>query len=187
MGGMVSQLTSGLWIRAYGFIAPYWFIFACQAISFVYVVFLLPESRKATQEKISFWSCYSFRKVFCIFKRNKARPSAQRNLLMLNLSSGVMTMTTMGVTGVSMLFILRSPLCLSATMVGYFMAYRFALQGIGSVVTVAFVGRFVSQINTVRLGLLSHIAALVFFGFSDRLWMIFLGRMANCIFATLSI
>ena len=176
MGGMVAQLTSGLWIKTYGFAAPYLFMFACQFASLFYVIFLLPESRNDRKENFRFWSCYSFRKVFCIFKKNQVRPSSQRNLLMLSTSSGVMTMTTMGLSGVTMLYILRSPLCLSATMVGYFMAYRFALQGIGAVVTVALFGKFLNQINTVRLGLLSHIASLVFLGFSNRLWMIFLGK-----------
>lgn len=175
IGGLVSQLTSGLWLKTFGFIAPYWFIFACHTAAFLWVVFMVPESKpKSNKRKIRLLSCDSFRSVWKVYR--KPRNGGRRNLVLLLIGDGIISLGIMGVSGVITLFVLRSPLCWGPTTLGAFMAFRFFMQGFGGLVGIGVLKRFMSIVNVTRLGMLTLIVSLVFFAFSDKGWMIFLGE-----------
>ena len=175
MGGMVSQLTSGLWIDNLGFKAPYWFIFCCLVLSVLYVIFIVPESRpRTTQQRVSFFSLQGVKKVWHVMK--DPRNGARRNLILLVVCCGLITLTTLGVGGVIVLFLLHSPLCFSPDMIGYFSATRFAMQGLGAVVGIKLFGRCVTELNITRIGMTSLLLCLVVFGFSKKTWNVFMGK-----------
>ena len=176
-GGMVSQLTSGLWIEHLGFIGPYWFILACLVSSVLYVIFFVPESRATSSEHKSICSLFSFasiNRVWNVYKN--PRNGARRNLIIFTFSSGVIVLTTLGIGGVMVLYVLHSPLCFSAEQVGYFSGYRFFLQGFGAVLGVKLLGMCLSEINIIRVGIFSLAVALMMFGFSKATWLVYLGK-----------
>lgn len=173
-GGMVSQLTSGLWIEHLGFIAPYWFILICLLISVLYVVFFVPESRAPSTEYKSvrhLFSLTSIRRVWHVYKN--PRNGARRNLIIFTFSSAVTVLTTLGTSGVIVLFLLHSPLCFSPGEVGYYSAFRFFLTGLGAVLGIKLLGVCLSEVNIIRVGLVSLAAALIMFGFSRTTWLVY--------------
>ena len=174
IGGVVSQLTSGLWLRHLGFIPPYWFIFACHMAAVLYVIFLVPESTHTTEKKkMRLVSFDSFKAIWNVYKR--PRNGGRKNLVMLLISDGIISLGVMGISGVVALFVLRSPLCWGPTTLGAFMAFRFFMQGFGGIVGIGLLKRFMKDINVTRVGMVTQCASLAFFAFSDRTWMVFLG------------
>lgn len=179
-GGMVSQLTSGLWIEHLGFIGPYWFILACLVCSVLYVIFFVPESRATSSEHKSICSLFSFasiNRVWNVYKN--PRNGTRRNLIVFTFSSGVIVLTTLGIGGVMVLYVLHSPLCFSAEQVGYFSGYRFFLQGFGAVLGVKLLGMCLTEINIIRVGIFSLAVALMMFGFSKATWLVYLAPLAG--------
>ena len=177
VGGLLSQLTSGLWLKNLGFIPPYWFIFACHVASTLCVIFLVPESTpKTAKKKIRFFSLDSFRAIWNVYK--KPRNGGRVNLIMLLIGDGIVNLGIMGISGVVALFVLRSPLCWGPTTLGAFMAFRFFMQGFGGILGIGILKRFMSEINVTRIGMVSLCVSLVFFAFCDRTWMVFLGKQS---------
>lgn len=173
IGGVVSQLASGPFLKNLGFIPPYWFIFACHVTSILCVVFLVPESKKNTEgKKLRLLSFDSFKAIWSVY--SKPRNDGRRNLIMLLISDGIVNLGVMGISGVVSLFVLRTPLCWGPATLGVFMAFRFFMQGFGGIVGIALLKRFLSDINVIRVGMLTQCASLTFFAFSDRTWMVFL-------------
>ena len=175
IGGMISQLTSGLWIENLGFVAPYWFIFICLLASVLYVIFFVPESRPSSDKQNlirKLFSLKSVKRVWYVYKF--PRNGARRNLIIFTLATGVVVLTTLGISGVVVLFLLHSPLCFSAEKVGYFSALRYFSQGLGAVLGIKLLGRWLNEVNIARVGMLSLASALIVFGFSKVEWLVFL-------------
>lgn len=169
----MSQVTSGAWLKNLGFIPPYWFIFACHVASLLWAAFMVPESKQESQKKkMRFFSFDSFRAIWSVYK--KPRNGGRKNLIMLLISDGIITLGVMGISGVVALFVLRTPLCWGPGTLGVFMAFRFFMQGFGGIAGIGILKRFMSEINVTRVGMVSQCASLVFFAFSDRTWMVFL-------------
>lgn len=163
----MSQLTSGAWLNRLGFIPPYWFIFACHVAGLLWAAFMVPESKRESQKnKIRFFSIDSFKAVWSVYK--KPRNGGRKNLLMLLISDGIITLGVLGISGVVSLFVLRT--------LGVFMAFRFFMQGFGGIVGIGILKRFMSEVNVMRVGMVSQCLSLVFFAFSNRTWMVFLGE-----------
>lgn len=179
-GGMISQLTSGLWIENLGFVAPYWFIFICLLASVLYVIFFVPESRASSTEHKSIrklFSLSSVKRVWYVYKN--PRNGARRNLIIFTLSSGVVVLTSLGVAGVIVLFLLHSPLCFSAEKVGYFAAFRYFSQGLGAVLGIKLLGKCLNEVNIARAGIFSLALSLIVFGFSKVTWLVFMCEYFN--------
>ena len=180
IGGMISQLTSGLWIENLGFIAPYWFIFVCLLMSVLYIIFFVPESRASStrvDRKLiicKLFSLSSIKRVWYVYKY--PRNGARRNLIIFTLCCGVVVLTTLGVSGVIVLFLLHSPLCFSAEKVGYFAAFRYFSQGLGAVLGIKVLGRCINEVNIARVGIISLALSLLVFGFSKDEWLVFMGK-----------
>jgi len=179
-GGMISQLTSGLWIENLGFVAPYWFIFVCLLASVLYIICFVPESRTSSStvgKKLNIrklFSLSSIKRVWYVYKC--PRNGAGRNLIIFTLCSGVIVLTTLGVNGVVVLFLLHSPLCFSAGKVGYFSAFRYFSQGLGAVLGIKVLGRCINEVNIARVGIISLALSLLVFGFSKFEWLVFMGK-----------
>ena len=70
MGGMVSQVTSGLWIEKYGFIVPTYFILVCALLSGVCSIFLVPETRQRDKNaRIRFFNLGSIKECVRVLKQ----------------------------------------------------------------------------------------------------------------------
>ena len=172
---LISQLTSGLWIENVGLMAAYWFTFACLFASFLYIIFFVRESRVFSSEHRSLckiFSLASVKRVWQVFKN--PRNGARRNLIIFSLSSAVVFLTYLGVHGVMVLFILRSPLCFSAQEVGYYFALQLFLRGVGAVLGIKLLGKCLTEVNILRAGIFSQAVALIVFGFSRTAWLIYI-------------
>lgn len=175
LGGMVAQLTSGLYIEKLGFIAPYWIIFGCHVAAILYAIFFVPESRaKSSVETGRLFSLENFKSSWRVYF--EASGPRKRNLLVLTFCAGITAIDVMGISGVVNLYTLHSPLCFSPEYVGYFLAFRQFMHGAGGVTAIKVFGMCLSDVNICRIALLSYLGFLVWLGFSKTLLMVFIGK-----------
>ena len=175
MGGVLSQMTSGLWIHKFGFIAPTWIILGCHIGSCLSIIFLVPESReRVTNEKHKFFDIKSLKVLVNVFR--KKREGGRKSLLLFVIAGAILTLTTMGLGGVTALFVMKSPLCFGPKLVGYFLAYRMFLTGVGGVIGVKLFGKVFSELTTSGISIVSQIGEMVLLAFATRLWLVFVGE-----------
>jgi len=178
MGGVLSQLTSGLWIHTFGFIAPTWLILACHVASALWVIFLVPENpERAINVKNKFFDCRSLKTLVDVFR--KKREGGRKSLLLLVFTGAIITLTTQGLGGVTALFVMRSPLCFSPKLVGYFLAYRMFIAGLGGAIGVKLLRKFFSEMVTSGISMVCQMGEMVLLAFATRTWLVFLGGY-NC-------
>lgn len=176
LGGFISQLTSGLWIERFGFIAPVWLMLACYSVAALWVIFLVPENCvRVTNEKNRFFELNHLKRLVNVFKVPRTGGS-RRMLLLLMFVGAICTFTDEGLTGVKTLFIIKSPLCFSPSLVGYFLAYTMLIFGLGAAVGVKLFRTFFSEKITGGIGVVSQMIGIAFFAFSNRTWLAFLGE-----------
>ncbi|KAL9982455.1 hypothetical protein ACROYT_G004499 [Oculina patagonica] len=171
LGGMVAQLTSGLYIEKLGFIAPYWIIFGCHVAAMLYAIFVVPESRTKPSETGRLFSLDNFKSSWKVYF--KASGPRKRNLVILTISTGILSIAVLSINGVISLYTLHSPLCFSPEFVGYFLAFRQFMHGAGGVTAIKAFGMCLSDANVSRIAILSYIGFLVWLGFSKTLLMVF--------------
>lgn len=172
----MSQLTSGLWIEKLGFVAPTWLLLSCFLASAIWLIFMVPESQDVSKKgKTKFFDLKNLKTLVNVLKR--PRPGGMRKCLLLLLIVGsVLTATEMGTAGVTALFVMRSPLCFSPKPLGYFLAYRMFISGIGGAIGVKLFTTFFSEKVTCTIGIISQIVEMGILAFSNRMWLIFLGE-----------
>ena len=176
MGGVLSRLTSGLWIHTFGFIAPTWLILACHIASALCVIFLVPENpERVTDEKIKFFDLKNLKTLANVFKK-KREGGSRKSLLLLVFTGAVITLTTQGLGGVTALFVMTSPLCFNPRLVGYFLAYRMFISGVGGAVGVKLLRRFFSETVTSGISIVCQMGEMVLLAFSTRTWLVFVGK-----------
>ena len=176
MGGVLSQLTSGLWIEKFGFIAPTWFVFACFVTGGLWATLLVPENQERTENvKNKFFDIKNLKRLVDVFKQ--PRPNGARKcLLLLVIAGAILTLTIQGLGGVTALFVMRNPLCFGPKLVGYFLAYRMFLSGFGGAIGVKLFRTFFSKKITGAIAIVSQIVEMVVLAFATRMWMVFLGE-----------
>lgn len=173
LAGVISQLTSGLWIQNVGFIPSAWFMLACYVLSGIWALFCVREIPRgnSNEKMVGFFSTDNIKCFINVFR--KQRKAGRNNFLLLMVCEGVIFLSTLGIAGVKGLFILRSPLCWGPHLVGYYFAFEGFVHGVGSVVGIHCFGRCLKELSVVRISLVSVILALVMLAFSDRTWMVF--------------
>ena len=92
------------------------------------------------------------------------------------LCGGLTFLTTVGIDGVKTLYILKSPLCWSPTLVGYYYAFEAFVHGVGSVIGIPLFGRWFRELNVARVGMVTIILASIILAFSGHTWMVFVGK-----------
>ena len=175
LGGMVAQLSSGLWIEKLGFTPPFWFILACHVTSLLYAIFIVPESRvKSTAERGKLFSLDNFKSSWRVY--HEASGFTKRNLVILTASVGITDLAVMSTSSVMNLYTLHSPLCFTPEYVGYFSAFRQFMHGAGGVTAIKAFGMCLADVNVARIALLSYLGFLVMLGFSETLLLVFLSK-----------
>ena len=176
MAGVISLLTTGLWIESFGFFAPYWFIVGCYLVSAFYIAALLPESRPKLEGSPGFFSGHSFKAIYSLLTKSRSGSYRRRNLLLMVAASGLIYFSVLGLQGSYTLYFIGRPFCFSSSLIGYFWSCATFLYGIGAVVGVATLRQCLSDINVSRFGLLGAILSPIYLIFCDSQWMIFLGK-----------
>ena len=176
IAGVISQLTSGHWIEYVGFIPSTWFILGCYVLSGIWALFCLRETPKPTNDDnaVRFFSLQNIKSFLDLFR--KRRDAGRKNLILLMVCGGIVFLSTIGIDGVKSLYILKSPLCWSPTLVGYYFAFEAFVHGIGSVVGIPCFGRCFQELNVARIGMVTIMLASILLAFSDRTWMVFVGK-----------
>ena len=175
LAGVISLLTSGFWIEYVGFIRSVWFIWSCYFLAGVWTLFCVPEIQQpVTDTSASFFSTENIKGFFNLFRLQ--RDAGRKNLFLLMFCGGVIFLSRVGSGGVETLYVLRSPLCWRPTLVGYYSAFEMFVEGIGSVVGVEIFRRCFREMNVVRIGIVTFMSASVLLAFSDRTWMVFVGK-----------
>ncbi|CAH3125439.1 unnamed protein product [Porites lobata] len=178
LGGMVAQLSSGLWIEKLGFTPPFWFILACHVTSLLYAIFIVPESRvKSTSERGKLFSLDNFKSSWRVY--HEASGFTKRNLVILTASVGITDLAVMSTSSVMNLYTLHSPLCFTPEYVGYFSAFRQFMHGAGGVTAIKAFGMCLADVNVARIALLSYLGFLVMLGFSETLLLVFLSPVVG--------
>jgi len=170
---VISQLTSGLWIVHVGFIPSAWFIVGCYVLSGIWALFCVREIPRPTNNDtaVRFFSLENIKSFFKLFR--KRRDVGRRNLVLLMLCGGFTFLTTVGIDGVKSLYILKSPLCWSPTLVGYYYAFQAFVHGVGSVIGIPLFGSCFKELNVARVGMITIILASIILAFSNNTWMVF--------------
>ena len=178
MGAVLSQLTSGLWIHKFGFIAPTWLVLACLMAAVLCVIFLVPEPHeRVTNKDNKFFDLKSLKALVNTLR--KKREGGRKSLLLLLCASAVVTLTPSGLAGVPALFIMRSPLCFGPKLVGYFLAYRMFVSGVGGPVGVKILRKFFSEMTTSAISIVSQIGEMVLLAFATRTWLVYTGEYSG--------
>lgn len=144
--------------------------------SVVYTIFFVPESRDPSDMDPNFklLSCKTLKRIYDVYA--VPRENGRRNLILLTLSNGFMQVVLQGTTAVNTLFVLHSPLCFSPEYVGYFSAVRYLSFGLGAVLGIKLLGKCLSELTIVRIGLVTRIGSLVLLAFSKTTLQVFMGR-----------
>ncbi|KAK3754244.1 hypothetical protein QZH41_020149, partial [Actinostola sp. cb2023] len=156
-GGFIGQAFSGVFMSAFGFIRPYVGILLCFLASFFYCLLVVPESLELPNQPgtlTSLFNIQSLKRVFTVF--TTPRPSTKRrNLIILVLIDSLFYCISVGANGVLILYLLRSPVCLSSTGLGAFFAFKFVTEGLGGIVGVVVLRKFLREENVYRVGFVS--------------------------------
>ena len=185
LGGTIAQATSGLWVEHLGYAAPYWFLFACQLCTFLYITFSLPESH----EKLPCGTkaCYSCRDLQLlagvVFKHRNDRGRVK---ILLLLATSFLSLLPVGVLNqLVILYAKDFPLCWRADLIGYFLACLFFGRAVGAVVCMKFLKWFNWQdYSVVQLGSVFLMGLLVMIGLSTTTLDMFLATLP-CLMAGL--
>ena len=152
-----------------------WFILSCSLLSGIWTLFCVSESPRATEGTVvRFFSPENYKTFFNLFR--KPREAGRKNLILLMVCDGIMFLTGLGIDGVQRLYVLKSPICWSPTLSGYYSAFAMFVHGVGGAAGVKFLGRCLKELKVTRIGMVSVILSSVLLAFSDRTWMVFLGK-----------
>lgn len=192
LGGTLSLLLGGLWItKANSFAPPLWCVIACNGAILVYVIMALPES----------WSLRNGRASGGHIRLHNLIKSIGRNLIgyftllftswrlaVLMVMFFVVEINFLGITDVVIFYSLGEPLCWSPDFIGYFLALKVFLSGLGSLLLLPLLSAIgLPDTFIIMFGLASGSAALVIMGLATHTWIMFIGRESNyyqCHYAT---
>jgi len=166
-------------MTTFGFIRPYIGLLLCFVASFTYCLLIVPEScqTKTQQENRAspLFNIQSLNRVLKVFTSQRSS-SKRRNLFLLIAINSSFFSLSINVNNLLMLYFIKSPICLSTTALGGFFAFKFASEGLGGVVGVVVLKKFLKEENIYRAGFvslsLSHF--LISYVYDDK--VIYLGR-----------
>jgi hypothetical protein len=91
-------------------------------------------------------------------------------------------MVSMGTKGVTILYLMRSPISLSPTLLGAFAAFRFLMEGVGGIAGIVVLKKYLREENVIRVGFLSLGLSMFWLGFVHTKEQVFTGRYTCMLF-----
>lgn len=175
LGGTVGQATSGLWIKHLGYRAPYWFMFACNLTSLLYITFWLPESQQKFSEHTQ--SCCSFKDLKLlagvVIKTREDRGRLRLSFLII--SSALVAIPAAVINYLVILYSKDTPLCWGAELIGYFLGSTFFARAVGAVLCMKLLKWFHwRDYSIVQIGIIFFMGLLVMMGLSTTALDMFL-------------
>ncbi len=89
----------------------------------------------------------------------------------------MINLLTMGVSQVMTLYVLNSPFCWPSIEIGYFLGARFLFLGVGAVVGIKVLGKFLAEHTIAFIGIFSYAGFYSMVAFAKEKWMLYLGKL----------
>ena len=188
LGGTLSLLLGGLWItKTNSFAPPLWCVIACNGAILVYVIVALPESWSRRRQLKSGKASGGHIRLHSLIKSIGSNLIGYFTLLftswrlaVLMLMFFVVEINFIGITDVVIFYSLGEPLCWSPDLIGYFLALKVFLSGLGSLLLLPLFSAIgLPDTFIIIFGLASGSAALIIMGLATHTWMMFIGRGSN--------
>lgn len=180
IGGSLSGVVSGLWIKNGHYTQPFYAVGLLYTIVFIIAIspHLIPESvnthdnNKITFNilKLTYQNLKSFIGLFVCSEHSAA-------LLLLLFIFLVVEINFIGLSDVIVLYSLGKPLCWSSDLIGYFLSAKVALNGIAALFLLPILSKKLTDSVIVMIGLLSGAIALIIMGFAYHTWIMFTGKV----------
>lgn len=177
LGGTLSLVLGGLWItKAQSFAPPLWCVISCNAAILVYVIVALPESWRLNNSGQQIRLQNLLKSIGNNLLGYFTLLFTSWRLAVLMFMFFVVEINFLGITDVVIFYSLGEPLCWSPDFIGYFLALKVFLSGLGSLLLLPLLSA-VGLPDTVIIlfGLVSGVAALVIMGLATHTWIMFIG------------
>ena len=179
LGATLSLIVGGVWIKAEGFVPPFWCVVACQLTIIVYTVTFLPESLRSRGDGSSLRTLPS--KCFNNLVGFGKLLFGSWKMIVLLITFFVVEINFLGITDTVILYTLGHPLCWSSDLIGYFLALKVFLNGFATLFILPFLVYInVSDTLIIMVGMVAGAAALVIMGVATQSWMMFIGNSSRC-------
>ena len=177
---MASFLCSGIWLKHSGYMPPLWAGTILLFLVCLYAVFLLPESLKEKQSFNKF-SCLANAKRIKEFVLTNRGPYVNVCLALLFISFLFAVFDYFG--SITILFTKHYPLCWGPEMIGYYMATKTALAGVGIPFVFKVLTKCIMETLIVIISCVCYIISNVIVGLSKTTVAMFM----SCIPAILAV
>ena len=188
LGATLSQVVGGVWIKYGHYAQLFWCILACFVAVVLYTVVFLPKSQFFTTQvhpRTSLQNNLRLPRPTCrlLFSNvlhnllgfGKLFTSSWR-IIALFVMFFVVEINFLGITDTVILYSLGPPLCWTSDWLGYFLALKAFLNGLGALfVLPLLVFCNVRDTTILIVGLISGAAGLVLMGLSTTTWIMFIG------------
>ncbi|ESO00581.1 hypothetical protein HELRODRAFT_175544 [Helobdella robusta] len=177
LGVVLSHLVGGVLKDYIGYLWTYVILLGLVTITLIYIVFFLKESVNIIDHEASLSPITYLKNAFQLFaEKSDDRIKKISTLLMMFLIS----LVQLGSLDVQTLFLLKFPLCLTASWVGYFNAEDYVVSNLANWMFTKLLGNLFGDLGLVNLGCVFSVAYFLFFAFSYNLLMLFLVPVAGC-------
>nr|XP_060612754.1 proton-coupled folate transporter [Anolis sagrei ordinatus] len=168
LAGMAAGLAGGPWLRAQGYVAPFWMVFGTSLAAAAYAGFILQES-VAHPQPAKLLTTRHYRAVARLYVG-----PAWKKLVLFTLSFFFVVTVHFGTRGLLVLFELGSPLCWGPEMVGLGSAASY-LTFLSSLAALRLLQKWMPEAWVAELGLLSNISGLVVLSVATTTALMFTG------------
>lgn len=178
IGGSLSGVIGGLWIKNGHYIQPFYCVGALYTTVFIMIIMprLIPESVNIRDNKtlnVSKLMYHNIKSFIGLFVYSEHAVILTLSLLIFL----VVEINFIGLSDVIVLFSLGRPLCWSSDLIGYFLALKVALNGLAALFVLPFLSKKITDPVIVIVGLVSGAAALIIMGFAYHIWIMFAGKL----------
>lgn len=172
LAGIVASLIGGEWLKAQGYVAPFWLVFAVSLCAALYAAFGLQESVMQTRPGKLF-TFHHYLSVYHLYVA-PARAWVWKKLVLYSLVFFLVITVHFGTREILVLFELSFPLCWGADLIGfgyaaYYLTYLSSL-GVLRLLQLCMADSWVAE-----AGLLSSISGLVVFSVASTPPLMFTG------------
>uniref|UniRef100_A0A7M4FDD8 Proton-coupled folate transporter n=1 Tax=Crocodylus porosus TaxID=8502 RepID=A0A7M4FDD8_CROPO len=172
VAGMLASVAGGQWLRAQGYINPFWMVLAVSLAAALYAALCLPESVRPRQPAKLF-TLRHYVSVYQLFAA-PGRHRAQLQLALYSLAFFLIVTIHFGTRGIFVLYELGSPLCWGPDLIGYgsaasYLAYLSSLGGLRALQLC------LGDAWVAELALLSNILGLVVISLATTTALMFTG------------
>uniref|UniRef100_H3CJ33 Solute carrier family 46 member 1 n=2 Tax=Tetraodon nigroviridis TaxID=99883 RepID=H3CJ33_TETNG len=185
ISGMLASIIGGRWLKAQGYIIPYWFILALHLTSILYVYLFICES-VVPRSSAKLFNINNYRACWQLLSTGGTR-SGQRGrfhrskLWLYMLSEILITITYSGVSSLFVLYELSSPLCWGPDLVGYGSALQ-NMSYLVSLLALKVLQSWISEPWLIVIGLISSISGMVVFSVANTTALIFTGYVLSLLY-----